>query len=64
MKTKSVQITLKFLFPPRPTLVENKIRTLFFQAIFGTLGLDPLTFLIVYLVALVVRIPNWYETCL
>ena len=46
------------------TVLADKIRSNLFRAIFWTPGLAPVILDIVYLVALVLRIPNWYYTSL
>ena len=46
------------------TVSADKSRTLFFRTVFRPLLLLLVTFLIAYLVALVLRISNWSETCL
>ena len=46
------------------TVLADKIRSNIFRAVFWTPGLVPVILDIAYLVALVLRIPNWYYTSL
>ena len=60
IKKESIHVCCKLNPFPAHTVLADKIRSNIFRPVFWTPGLAPVILDIVYLVALVLTIPNWY----